>query len=294
MKVVVIGAVRFTLEMLKVMHTKGVDIYGVVTVSNNSINSDYIDLAPFCDENKIQYYKTDDINSYQAIAWIRSLEVDVIFCLGWSRLIKREVLELTPTGVIGYHPAALPKNRGRHPLIWALVLGLDETASTFFFMDEGADTGDILSQEKISITSEDDAGTLYRKMIQTAKAQLLSIIPAFMNGTYKRLPQDHSKANIWRKRRVEDGEIDWRMSACSIHNLVRGLTHPYIGAHFFSGYKEFKVWKSRVSSFEGFENIEPGKVIKINSSILTVRCGFKCIDLLEVEPEIFFRTGEYL
>ena len=30
-------------------------------------------------------------------------------------------------GVIGYHPAELPKNRGRHPLIWALVLGLKKT-----------------------------------------------------------------------------------------------------------------------------------------------------------------------
>ena len=51
-------------------------------------------------------------------------------------------------GILGYHPSLLPFNRGRHPIIWALALGLKETGSTFFFMDENADTGDIVSQKK--------------------------------------------------------------------------------------------------------------------------------------------------
>jgi len=70
-----------------------------------------------------------------------------------SSLLKKELLSLPPNGVLGYHPAKLPQNRGRHPLIWSLVLGLEESASTFYFMDEGADSGDILSQkdfEKLS------------------------------------------------------------------------------------------------------------------------------------------------
>ena len=69
------------------------------------------------------------------------------------------ILDLAPLGIIGFHPAALPRNRGRHPIVWALVLGLEETASTFFFMDKGADTGDILSQEKIKT----DAGPSGRR-----------------------------------------------------------------------------------------------------------------------------------
>ena len=75
-------------------------------------------------------------------------------------------------GVLGYHPAELPKNRGRHPIIWALVLGLKRTASTFFFMDEGADTGDILSQYKINISKNDNAETLYNRIIEVAMKQV--------------------------------------------------------------------------------------------------------------------------
>ena len=52
---------------------------------------------------------------------------------------------------MGYHPAELPYNRGRHPIIWALALGLKSTASTFFYMKEGADDGDIISQEIVKL-----------------------------------------------------------------------------------------------------------------------------------------------
>lgn len=65
----------------------------------------------------------------------------MIFCFGWSRLIKPPLLELPPMGVVGFHPAALPKNRGRHPLIRALVLGLRETASETNFGIDPRDTG---------------------------------------------------------------------------------------------------------------------------------------------------------
>ena len=86
-------------------------------------------------------------------------------------------MDLPLLGVIGFHPAALPANRGRDPIIWALVLGLQETASTFFFMDEGADSGDIISQEYLIITDSDDAGILYEKITQTALKQLREFVP---------------------------------------------------------------------------------------------------------------------
>ena len=63
-----------------------------------------------------------------------------------------------------FSPGLTPQNRGRHPIIWTLALGLCETGSTFFFMDEGADSGDILSQKKITILPEDNAGSLYQKL----------------------------------------------------------------------------------------------------------------------------------
>jgi len=279
--------------MLKAINSQKIDIVGVVTAESGNINADYVDLTPFCDQHGIPCFKTDQINSNKSIEWIKDRDADTVFCLGWSRLIKSKLLTLTPMGVIGYHPALLPQNRGRHPLIWALVLGLKETGSTFFFMDKGADSGDIISQEIIEISDIDNANTLYQKIVDTAKQQIILVINSLVNGNFSRKEQDSSNANIWRKRGEKDGEIDWRMSAQSIYNLIRGLTKPYVGAHFCLNDKIYKVWSSRLVN-EDAENIEPGKVISLTNNNITVKCGSGAIQLLEVKPLPNISIGDHL
>ena len=102
-------------------------------------------------------------------------------------IIKKEILDLPKVGVIGYHPALLPKNRGRHPLIWPIVLGLNQTGSTFFFMDEGADSGDILSQKEVLIDSQTYAKDLYLKIIEVAKEQVRTFLPQLIENNYPRI-----------------------------------------------------------------------------------------------------------
>jgi len=295
MRIVFIGTVELSLHMVKVMIEEEMQIVGVLTADDKGGYSDYADLEPISSHNKIPVIRTKDINSQKVINWIQELSPDVIFCIGWSRLINKKILQIPSIGVIGYHPAALPLNRGRHPLIWALVLGLERTASTFFFMDEGADSGDIIDQRQIVITEDDDAGTLYVKMVKVAQEQMKSILSSLINGNYKRISQNNSEANVWRKRDNKDGQIDWRMSASSIYNLVRGLTKPYVGAHFVTEGKEYKVWKSRVVSCVNADNIEPGKVMVVNRDrIPCIMCGDDCIELLEVDPVLFTSKGSYL
>ena len=98
----------------------------------------------------------------------------------------------------------LPYNKGRHPLIWAKVLGLNKSGSTFFFMDEGADTGDILSQKEFMINFEDDASKLYDKLIDTALMQIEEFHLQLKNDNYSKIQQDRTKGNSWRKRGKKD------------------------------------------------------------------------------------------
>ena len=110
--------------------------------------------------------------------------------------------------MLGFHPAELPNNRGRHPLIWALVLGLDKTASTFFQLDEHADSGNIVSQKKLSIDYEDDARTLYDKIMNVAIEQLKEIYKNLNEKSLISIEQDKNAGNSWRKRSKIDGQID--------------------------------------------------------------------------------------
>lgn len=190
-------------------------------------------------------------------------------------------------------PAALPSNRGRHPLIWALALGLKETASSFFFMEMEADSGALIDQQRLVIDEDEDAASLYGKALDVIKLQVERIVNRLNDGTLTLLPQDPAKANHWRKRNAADGRIDWRMPAKGLHQLVRALARPYPGADFHHGGAPVKVWKCAV--VEGVaSNLEPGKVLKVDGRSITVKCGIDAICLLDHELYTLPREGDYL
>ena len=293
MRIVFVGNVGFSLSALEHLIFLGADIVGVCTLKESNFNADHVDLSQVSAVHGIPCLCNNNINSVEALDWINHKAPDIIFCFGWSKLLKKALLDLAPLGVVGYHPAALPQNRGRHPLVWALVLGLKKTASTFFFMNEGADSGDILTQCEIEINDEDDASDLYKKMTKVALDQIEEFLPDLVSNNYRRKKQDDSLANIWRKRGDKDKFIDWRMSAKSVHNLIRGLAKPYIGASFMNNGQEVKVWKAQLVC-DAPHNIEPGKVVNVKSDKPIIKCGEGAICLLKTEPLFIPKIGSYL
>jgi methionyl-tRNA formyltransferase len=293
MKVLLVGTVEFSLKTLEKLIDLKVDLIGVCTKEASTFNSDFADLKPLCIANKIPYLTVDDINSRDSIQWITVLNPDVIFCFGWSSLIKKEILNIAPMRVVGFHPAKLPMNRGRHPLIWALALGLKESASTFFFMDEGADSGDMLSQVDFEISYQDDARSIYNKVIDIALCQIEEFIPKLEKNNFTRIRQNNQHSNSWRKRNELDGEIDFRMSSRSIYNLTRALTKPYVGAHIKFNETNYSVWKVKESN-DFQENIEPGKVLRVFDKIFVVKSYDGAIEIIEHDFKEMPKVGEYL
>lgn len=293
MRVLFIGTVEFSLHTLQKLLELKINIVGVCSKKSSDFNNDFTDLRPTCSSNLIPYLNVEDINSPTNVKWIKNLSPDVIFCFGWSSLIKKEVLNIAPLGVIGYHPTKLPQNRGRHPLVWTLALGLEESASTFFFMDEGADTGDILSQVDFQITYDDNAQTIYDKVTNIALSQIESFVSKLEKGNYSKVKQDDLYSNSWRLRNEMDGLIDFRMSSRAIYNLTRALSKPYIGAHIIFRGENINIWK--VKEIDIFnENIEPGRVLKVNKKSFIVKSYDSAVEILEHGFKILPQVGDCL
>ena len=293
MKIMFIGTVEFSYKALKKLIELNAEIVGVCTKKKSDFNSDFKDLTPLCKKVDIPFKYVDDINSNENIDWIRSLSPDIIFCFGWSNLIKKDLLTLPKMGIVGYHPALLPKNRGRHPLIWALVLGLSDSGSTFFFMTEGADDGDILSQEKVEILYEDDAKSLYDKVSNIALRQIEDFLPKLQNNSFKTIKQNNDLANVWRKRGKVDGKIDFRMTSRAIYNLVRALTKPYVGAHVEYNEQDISIWNVEEVEFDQ-NNIEFGKVLENDGKSIVVKTYDKAIKIIDHGFKELPKVGEYL
>lgn len=295
MKILFIGTVKFSYEALNVLLKKEFEVVGLVTKEKSKFNSDFFDLTPLAKENSIPCFFRSPNNEEECISFIKERNPCVIYCFGWSHLLPKQILSLPPFGVIGFHPSELPNNRGRHPIVWALFLGLKETASTFFVMDEGADTGDIISQKKISINPTDTASGLYKKITSAAldQIELFSNELQENSGNIPRTKQNLNEGNSWRKRGVKDGRIDFRMSTQAILNLIKSLTHPYIGAHVEYLDNEVKVWSAKEENCD-LINYEPGKVLEVFGSDLVVKTYDGAVRLLEHEFNSELKKGDYL
>lgn len=294
LRILLIGCVKSSELFLKRLIEDKANIVGVITKSESKFNSDFVDLGALCRLHNIDYLYVKNANDIVAKKFIKDKNVDLVLCLGWSQLLDNEILNIPRLGCVGFHPAELPHNRGRHPIIWALALGLNRTASTLFLMDEKADTGKIISQQYIDIDYSDDAKILYDKIMIVALEQISDILKDFESNTVNPIPQFSEEGNSWRKRSKEDGKIDWRMSSRGIYNLVRALTKPYVGAHFTYKDVDYKVWKVKEIFDDECQNFEPGKVIKvISSNDFIIKAGDNLIEVLNCE-DIELKEGDYL
>jgi methionyl-tRNA formyltransferase len=288
MRIVFVGTVEFSRHCVReVLENRG-NVVAVLTLGREdaSFHADYADLSDVALEYRIALYKIKNLNSPETIELIHSLQPDAIFVFGWSQLVSKAILDIPPRGCIGTHPALLPRNRGRHPLIWALLEGLEESGLTFFYLNEHGDSGDILWQKSFPISLYDDAGSLYDKIKMLATEAIRELLPQLENGTAPRVPQNDSEATYWRKRGQKDGEIVWEMPTMKIYNLIRALTRPYIGAHTYMAQKKMVIWRSRLP--EGTvpvdaSNVPPGTVFAQRQTELDVRTGDEYLTVVEYE-----------
>ena len=286
MRILFVGAVDFSRHCLNDVLQAGGNVVAAVTLAadRGHVHSDLADVGELARARDIPVHEVRKISTPENVALIRSLRPDIIFVFGWSQLISQGILDIPRLGCVGTHPALLPLNRGRHPLIWALVEGLPQSGLTFFYLDEGADSGDILWQRPFSIGVDDDAADLYKKIKDLASQAIGEFLPQLENGTAPRVAQDHSRATYWRKRTEADGEIDWQAPTLKTHNLIRALARPYVGAHSFQGSQRVLIWRAALPQAASANiefDCEPGTVITSTREEVTIRTGDGYLRVLE-------------
>lgn len=186
-----------------------------------------------------------NMNDPGPVATLKALAPDLVFCVGWTQLLHREVLEIPRLGCIGFHASLLPRYRGRAPVNWAIIKGERESGNTMLLLDDGVDTGDIIAQRAFPISDDDTCATTYDKVAASEDEMIREVMPLLHQGCLPRRRQDDSRATLMPPRRPDDGRIAWRRPSRELHDWVRALTHPYPGAFTsFDGTPVF-VWKAR-------------------------------------------------
>lgn len=237
-------------------------------------------------EHKIPVFQPTKFNS-ETTQNLKELKPDLVIVAAYGKIIPKDALEIPGFGFINVHVSILPKYRGPSPVQNALIAGERETGVTIMLMDQGIDTGDILTQKKISIEPDDNTEILMKKLAKLGSDLLIETVPSWIEGKIETKHQDHSQATLCQLIEREDGRIFWTETAESIHNKFRALT-PWPGIYTYwkteSKIVRLKLLSIKLQKINPVEKYQEGQIFELGNDI-GVQTGAGVIILKEIQKE---------
>ena len=231
-------------------------------------------------EHNIEVFQPANIKEeYQKVT---NLKPDIIITCAYGQIIPTSILECPKYGSINVHGSLLPKLRGGAPIHHAIINGDKETGITIMYMDKKMDSGDIISQRKISIEANDNLDSLYEKMSILGKELLMDTLPSIINGTNKRIKQNTDEVTFGLNITKEEEKINFTNSSEKIHNLIRGLS-SIPGAYCYLFDKRLKIYESFLTDIKSKK--EPGTIEKIDKTGIYVSTQDNLIRITNIKLE---------
>lgn len=277
--VVFMGTPDFAVPVLKMLIGK-TNVIMVVTKPDKRVGRNkeltFSPVKKVALENNIPVFQPIKIkNDYEKLT---EEKIDLIVTCAYGQIIPKEVLNLPKYGCINVHASILPKYRGSAPIQWAIINGDKETGVTIMYMDEGMDTGDIISISKMAITSDDNVGTMHDKLSILGAQTLEKELESIFDGSVKRTKQGDNWTLAPMIKR-EDEHLNFNDYGENIINRIRAF-NPWPLANILIDDKEIKIIEAE------FKN---EKIDKVGNIIIDKeKMGISCLDgivyLKKVKP----------
>jgi methionyl-tRNA formyltransferase len=233
----------------------------------------------------LKIYQPEKIGGATSVAQLKYLKPDLIVVAAYGQILTKEILNLPKFGCLNIHTSLLPKYRGASPIHSAIAAGERQSGVTIMWMDEGLDTGDILSQEVLTIRRHETAQTLHDRLAKVGGDALLKALPLIETGNAPRTKQDKAKATLTKKLKKEDGHINWDRPQMEIDAHIRAMT-PWPSAYVWipqaGDQKMLKIFTTIISRrAKG----KPGEVVRVDKHGILVAAKVGGLLLREVQLE---------
>ncbi|WNO54218.1 methionyl-tRNA formyltransferase [Stakelama saccharophila] len=274
--VAIVGAVASTEVAIRTAAAcEGWRVAMVVTLPPEKAarHSDFRDLSTAGRESAAELLHAERINDTCILDRIAAARPDLVLVVGWSQIFGPDLLRIFEGRVLGYHPAALPRLRGRAAIPWTILNDEPITAGTLFWVDAGIDSGAVFEQRFFHVAPDETAGSLYDKHMDALAAMISSGLARLRRGDAAARDQDEHCATYAAKRSAADGRIDWNRPTAEIDRLIRAVGRPYPGAFTSSRGERIIVWAASRQAGGERHLAAPGQVVARGAHHFDVRTG---------------------
>lgn len=290
MRVVFMGTPDFSVGTLKALAAAGHEIAGVVSQPDKpkgrGKNLQPTPVKEAAMELGLSVYQPKKVRDSEFLEVLKELNPEVIVVVAFGQLIPKSILELAPYGCINVHASLLPKYRGAAPIQWAVIDGEPETGVTIMRMDEGLDTGDMISKVTVSVSADETGGSLFDKLSEAGAKLLVETLPSLEEGTavFEKQPEESPTAYAGMIKKSM-GDLDWNRPAEELERLIRGL-NPWPSAYTKLDGKTLKIWKAQVlEEKEEEEKQMPGTILSTDQQEFKVKTGKGILKITELQLE---------
>ena len=284
MRVAFFGTPDFAVPSLRALVGEGFDVVAVVTQPDAPQGRSRSRLVPppvkvVAEAEELTVFQPDKPTAGDFLIRLRDTRPDIGVVVAYGHILKAELLELPPRGLVNVHPSLLPALRGPAPVEWAVINGLEQTGVTIMQLDAGMDTGPILRQIPDQVAPDVTGGELSEHLAELGAQALVETLSLLEQDTLRPVPQDESLATYAPKLTREIARIDWSKDAPSIARLIRGLD-PRPGAWTQLDEHEVKLYSARVAAGRG----APGELLMADGRLLIAGGSGGAVEVFEVQP----------
>ena len=287
-KVGFFGTPDFALKFLNYLHKNNAEISFIVTqpasVSGRGKKINPSPVQKWGLEKKIKVYSPKKVNNSNFRKKIKEQKVDFVIVVAYGNLIDNFIINFPKFLTINVHASLLPKWRGAAPIQRSILNDDKETGICVMKVEEKLDAGPIIKLKKIKINFDDNAGSIYKKMIMIGRPLLIKAMKDIINEDYKIINQKENLSTYAKKIEKSESRIEWEDNAEKINLKVRAF-NPFPGAwtKISGDNKRIKILKSEIVKKNAIPkgNLDVGNV----SDSLVVKCGNGFLKILELQLE---------
>ena len=232
LRIIFMGTPDFAVATLNALVEAKKNIVAVITAPDKpagrgrKINQSAV--KKYAISKELEILQPKNLKDPDFINVLKELKADLQIVVAF-RMLPKQVWSMPKFGTFNLHASLLPNYRGAAPINWAIINGESETGVTTFFINEDIDTGAIIKQESLEISTSASVGDLHDQLMDLGSKVVVETVEMIEIGNIDPLQQRTGTFKEAPKLNKDNCRINWENSAASIYNHIRGL-NPYPGA----------------------------------------------------------------